>query len=57
MEQQRKPFAPIIILQIYGILIFIGILLAGSDSPWMPWNNLLGLALVVFGGMGMRRLK
>ena len=54
---EKQSFAPIIILQIYGLLIVVGILLAGSDSPWMPWNNLLGLALVVFGGMGMRRLK
>jgi hypothetical protein len=28
-----------------GVLWGVGLLIAGSDSAWMPWPNLAGLAL------------
>ena len=43
MQQRKKQSGNIFLLTILGICWVAGILMAGSESSYMPWLNLLGL--------------
>ncbi len=45
MQRQKKETGKIFILAILGICWVTGILMAGSESLYMPWLNLSGLLL------------
>lgn len=45
MQQGRKQTGNIFILSILGIFWIAGLLMAGSESSYMPWLNLLGLLI------------
>ena len=45
MQQNRKETGKVFILIILGICWVAGILMAGSESLYMPWLNLSGLLL------------
>lgn len=35
------------VVTVYGILWMVGLLLAGSDGPYMPWVNLVGMLILI----------
>ncbi len=43
MQQNKKKTGNIFILTILGICWVAGLLMAGSESTYMPWLNLFGL--------------
>jgi sulfopyruvate decarboxylase TPP-binding subunit len=45
MQQRKKRTGNIFIITILGICWVAGILIAGSESAYMPWMNLLGLSI------------
>ncbi len=45
MQQKRKQTGNIFILSILGFFWIAGLLMAGSESSYMPWLNLLGLLI------------
>ncbi len=45
MQQRRKQTGNIFILSTLGIFWIAGLLMAGSESLYMPWLNLLGLLI------------
>ena len=45
MQQRRKETGRIFIFTVIGMCWVAGILMAGSESPYMPWLNLSGLIL------------
>ena len=45
MQQKKKETGKIFILTVLGICWVAGILMAGSESSYMPWVNLSGLLI------------
>ncbi len=43
MQQSKKQTGNIFILTILGVCWIAGLLMAGSESAYMPWLNLFGL--------------
>ncbi|MCP4114389.1 MAG: hypothetical protein GY737_03100 [Desulfobacteraceae bacterium] len=55
MQQKKKTVQEQLVLMVAGILWVTGLLLAGSDNPYMPWTNLGGLALFYGASVMMAR--
>ena len=45
MQQRKKETGKLFILTILGICWVAGLLMAGSESAYMPWINLSGLLI------------
>ncbi|MBI9090405.1 MAG: hypothetical protein JEZ12_14410 [Desulfobacterium sp.] len=45
MQRKKKTVQEQLVLMMAGLLWVTGLLLAGSDNPYMPWSNLGGLVL------------
>ena len=45
MQQRKKETGKLFILTILGICWIAGLLMAGSESAYMPWINLSGLLI------------
>ncbi len=45
MQHRQNSISQKIILMLIGTAWVAGLLIAGSDSPYMPWTNTIGLIL------------
>lgn len=45
MQQKKRETGKLLILTILGICWVAGLLIAGSESAYMPWVNLSGLMI------------
>lgn len=45
MQQKKKETGKMFILTLLGVCWIAGILMAGSESSYMPWVNLSGLLI------------
>ena len=55
MQRKKKTVQEQLVLMMAGLLWVTGLLLAGSDNPYMPWSNLGGLALFYGASVVMAR--
>ena len=55
MQRKKKTVQEQLALMMAGLLWVTGLLLAGSDNPYMPWSNLGGLALFYGASVVMAR--
>lgn len=55
MQRKKKTVQEQLVLMVAGFLWVTGLLLAGSDNPYMPWSNLGGLALFYGASVMMAR--
>lgn len=55
MQRKKKTVQEQLALMMAGLLWVTGLLLAGSDNPYMPWSNLGGLALFYGASVMMAR--
>lgn len=55
MQRKKKTVQKQLVLMMAGLLWVTGLLLAGSDNPYMPWSNLGGLALFYGASVVMAR--
>ena len=46
-----------IAILVFGFLLILGILLTGSDSPWFPWPNALGLLATMVAALTAHKLN
>jgi len=51
MQKKKKYWTGII-----GIIWVAGLLIAGSDSPYMPWMNIIGLILFFIASLMLGKL-
>ncbi len=45
MQQRKKHTGSVLMLTVLGVFWVAGILMAGSESAFMPWLNILGLII------------